>query len=204
MRQDLPDDGRPKRLFDLVGAAGGLLAFSPVMAVIAAAIYIEDGHPILFRQVRLGRARRPFTIVKFRTMRGGRVTRVGRLLRATGLDELPQFVNILRGDMSAVGPRPLADADVQRLGWDIPRFDFRWRVLPGLTGLAQVTGAPSGRQSASLDRWYVGHSSLPLDVRLVALSFAVNALGKRRVREFLLRTRRTMKRPANVSAPAGP
>jgi len=106
--------------------------------------------------------------------------------------------------MSAVGPRPLADADAQRLGWDIPRFDFRWRVLPGLTGLAQVTGAPSGRQSASLDRWYVGHSSLPLDVRLVALSFAVNALGKRRVREFLLRTRRTMKRPANVSAPAGP
>lgn len=204
MRQDLPDNGRPKRLFDLVGAAGGLLAFSPVMAVIAAAIYIEDGHPILFRQVRLGRARRPFTIVKFRTMRGERITRAGRILRATGLDELPQFVNILRGDMSAVGPRPLADADVRRLGWNIPRFDFRWRVLPGLTGLAQVIGAPSGRQSASLDRWYVGHSSLPLDARLVALSFAINALGKRRVRQFLLRTRKTMKKARQRQRAGGP
>jgi undecaprenyl phosphate N,N'-diacetylbacillosamine 1-phosphate transferase len=202
MRQALPG---PKRLFDVVGAAGGLLAFSPVMTFIAAAIYIEDGHPILFRQVRLGRARQPFTIVKFRTMRAGRITRVGRILRATGLDELPQFVNILQGHMSAVGPRPLADEDVRRLGWNVPRFDFRWRVLPGLTGLAQVTGAPSGRQSASLDRWYVGHSSLSLDVRLVALSFAINALGKTQVRQFLRRTRRTMKkaRQRHTGGPMG-
>jgi lipopolysaccharide/colanic/teichoic acid biosynthesis glycosyltransferase len=193
MRQGLPRAGRPKRLFDLVGATAGLLAFSPVMALIAAAIYAEDGHPILFRQVRLGRGRRPFTILKFRTMRDERITRVGRILRATGLDELPQFVNILRGDMSAVGPRPLADADVRRLGWTAPRFDFRWRVTPGLTGLAQVTGAPSGRQSAGLDRWYVGHPSLLLDIRLVAVSFAINALGKTRVRRLLLRTQKTMK-----------
>jgi lipopolysaccharide/colanic/teichoic acid biosynthesis glycosyltransferase len=194
MRQEPPAVRGSKRLFDVVGAAGGLLAFSPLMAVMAAAILIEDGPPILFRQVRLGQARRPFTIVKFRTMTGDRITRAGRLLRATGLDELPQFVNILRGDMSAVGPRPLADADVRRLGWTVPRFDFRWRVRPGLTGLAQVMGAPSGRQSASLDRWYAGHASLPLDVRLVALSFAINVLGKTRIRHFLLRTRRKMKK----------
>jgi undecaprenyl phosphate N,N'-diacetylbacillosamine 1-phosphate transferase len=189
MRQGPPLSSRAKRLFDVVGAAGGLLAFSPAMAAIAAAIYLDDGGPILFRQVRLGRARRPFTIIKFRTMNGERVTRPGRILRATGLDELPQFVNILRGDMSAVGPRPLADADIRRLGWTVPRFDFRWRVLPGLTGLAQVMGAPSGRQSASLDRWYVRRSSLPLDMKLVALSFAINALGKGRIRRVLLRAR---------------
>jgi lipopolysaccharide/colanic/teichoic acid biosynthesis glycosyltransferase len=180
----------PKRLFDLVGAAGGLLAFSPAMAVIAAAIVLEDGGPVLFRQERIGRRRRPFTILKFRSMRDGRITRVGRMLRATGLDELPQFINILRGDMSAVGPRPLTESDVTRLGWTAPRYDFRWRVPPGLTGLAQVTEARSGRLSLGLDRRYVARQSLSLDVRLVAISFAINALGKERVRRLLVRSGR--------------
>jgi lipopolysaccharide/colanic/teichoic acid biosynthesis glycosyltransferase len=161
------------------------------MALIAAAILLDDGQPIVFRQERLGRARRPFSILKFRSMRDGRVTRVGRLLRATGLDELPQFLNILRGEMSAVGPRPLTKSDVQRLGWEWPRYDFRWRVPPGLTGLAQVIGAGSSRQSASLDRYYVARQSLSLDVRLVAVSFAINLLGKTRVRHLLLRRRAT-------------
>ncbi len=185
--QSAAGDPRSKRLFDIVGAIGGLAAFAPVMAVIAVAILSEDGRPILFHQERLGRARRAFTIVKFRSMRGQRVTRVGRILRATGLDELPQFLNILRGDMSAVGPRPLTVADVRRLGWSAPRFDFRWRVRPGLTGLAQVMGAEAGGLSASLDRCYVARRSLWLDVRLVALSFAINALGKRRIRQILTR-----------------
>src|SRR5476649_1328362 len=98
-----------RRLFDLLGALGGLVFFAPVLALAATAILADDGRPILFRQPRLGRGRRLFTILKLRSMRDGRVTRVGRLLRATGLDELPQFVNILRGDMSAVGPRPLTE-----------------------------------------------------------------------------------------------
>src|SRR6188474_1119600 len=174
-----------KRLFDLVGAVGGLLAFSPAMAVIAAAIVLEDGWPVLFRQERLGRKRRPFTILKFRSMKDGRITRVGRVLRATGLDELPQFVNILLGEMSAVGPRPLTGDDVTRLGWTAKRYDFRWQVLPGLTGLAQVTEPRSGRLSLGLDRRYAAGQSLALDVRLVALSFAINAFGKGRVRRFL-------------------
>jgi len=180
--------GLRKRLFDLVGAVGGLLAFSPVMALITGAIILEDGWPVLFRQERLGRGRRPFTILKFRSMRNGRITRVGRVLRATGLDELPQFVNILRGEMSAVGPRPLTASDVTRLGWMAPRYDFRWRVRPGLTGLAQVTEARSGRLSLGLDRRYVARQSLSLDVRLVAVSFAINALGKTRVRRLLVRS----------------
>jgi lipopolysaccharide/colanic/teichoic acid biosynthesis glycosyltransferase len=177
-----------QRLFDLAGALAGLLAFSPVMAAIAAAILLDDGWPLLFRQERVGRRRRAFTILKFRSMRDGQITRVGRLLRATGLDELPQFINILRGEMSAVGPRPLTGADVVRLGWTAPRCDFRWRVLPGLTGLAQVNAAGSGRRSLALDRQYVARRSLLLDLQLVALSFAVNAFGKRRVRGFLVRS----------------
>jgi lipopolysaccharide/colanic/teichoic acid biosynthesis glycosyltransferase len=78
-----------------------------------------------------------------RTMRDGRVTRVGTALRATGLDEIPQFLNILSGEMSAVGPRPLTEADVRRLGWTGAEFDFRWEQKPGLTGLAQIAGRPS-------------------------------------------------------------
>ena len=172
-------------MFDIVGAAAGLVAFSPAMAVIAIAVWCEDGGPVLFRQLRLGHDRRPFAILKFRSMRGARVTRVGRLVRASGLDELPQFINILRGDMSAVGPRPLTEADVHRLRWTTPEHDFRWRIRPGLTGLAQLAGTESAAAALALDRAYVERRSLMLDCQLVALSFVVNVMGKSRVRTWL-------------------
>lgn len=174
-----------KRWFDVAGALGGLVFFGPVMAVTAAAILLDDRGPILFRQVRIGRARRPFEILKFRSMRDGRVTRVGRVLRATGLDELPQFVNILRGDLSAVGPRPLTGADVVRFGWTARDCDFRWSVRPGLTGPAQLVGPDAPRYSLRLDRRYIARRTLWLDVRMVAMSFLINALGKRRARRLL-------------------
>lgn len=180
-------DIRMKRLFDVAGALGGLVFFGPAMAVAAAAILLDDGGPIVFRQVRLGRARQPFLILKFRSMRAGEVTRVGRVLRATGLDELPQLMNILRGDLSAVGPRPLTAADVTRLGWTAPECDFRWSVRPGLTGPAQLVGPPSPRYALRLDHRYVAHRTLWLDVRLLAMSFLINALGKRRARRLLFR-----------------
>jgi lipopolysaccharide/colanic/teichoic acid biosynthesis glycosyltransferase len=172
--------GRP---FDTVGALGGLLFFAPAMAVIAAAILLDDGRPVLFRQTRLGQGRRPFEILKFRTMRDGRITRTGRLLRATGLDELPQFVNILRGDLSAVGPRPITAADAARHGWSGPDTDIRWSVNPGLTGLAQLA-ARSANESLALDRVYIRDRSVALDCRLIAMSFVVNILGKSRTRRL--------------------
>jgi lipopolysaccharide/colanic/teichoic acid biosynthesis glycosyltransferase len=194
-----------KRCFDLAGALGGLIVFAPVMAVVAAAIRLEDGGPVLFAQSRLGRGRRPFTILKFRSMRDARVTRVGRVLRATGLDELPQFVNILRGEMSAVGPRPLTHADAMRLGWMTPRHDFRWRLSPGLTGLAQILGSATAPGSLGLDRYYVWRGTLLLDVQLVAASFAVNVLGKARVRRLLTRSgaRTRRKHPSSSGCPVG-
>lgn len=118
-------------------------------------------------------------------MREGQVTRVGRVLRATGLDEIAQFINIIRGDMSAVGPRPLTDDDVRRLGWSGREFDFRWDTRPGLTGLAQITGARSAAESLALDRAYLTQRTLVADLRLIALSFAVNAFGKARVRRWV-------------------
>jgi lipopolysaccharide/colanic/teichoic acid biosynthesis glycosyltransferase len=171
-----------RRIFDLCGAAGGLLFFSPVMAAAALAIVLEDGGPVLFRQTRLGRGRRPFEILKFRSMRDGRVTRIGRLLRATGLDELPQFVNILRGELSAVGPRPVTAEDAERYA----RFreaDLRWSVNPGLTGLAQLAGRTLD-ESMELDCAYVRDRTLLLDCGVIAMSFVVNVLGKSRTRRL--------------------
>jgi undecaprenyl phosphate N,N'-diacetylbacillosamine 1-phosphate transferase len=176
---------RAQRFFDVVGASAGLAAFAPVMAAMAAAVVIEDGGPVFFRQERLGYRRRPFQILKFRSMRDGRVTRVGRFLRATGLDEVPQFVNILRGDMSAVGPRPLTAEDVARLGWAGSEFDFRWACRPGLTGLAQLLGARADQDALRFDRVHARGWSVVLDCQLIACSFAVNAFGKSRVRRWL-------------------
>ncbi|HEX5215689.1 MAG TPA: sugar transferase [Vicinamibacterales bacterium] len=178
-----------RRLGDLAGATAGVLVFAPFMAVISAAVWLDDGGPILFRQTRVGVRRRPFTILKFRTMRNGEVTRVGRVLRATGLDEIAQFFNIVRGDMSAVGPRPLTEADVQRLGWGAAEFDFRWDAKPGLTGLAQIAGTHAAAESLALDREYLARRTVRLDLWLIALSFAVNAFGKTRVRAFMQRRR---------------
>jgi lipopolysaccharide/colanic/teichoic acid biosynthesis glycosyltransferase len=174
-----------KRLVDIVGALGGLALFAVPMAVIAQAILLCDGRPIWFQQERLGRFRQPFVIHKFHSMRVGEVTPIGRVLRLTDLDELSQFLNILCGELSAIGPRPLTHADVVRLGWTRPDCDFRWQVLPGLTGLAQVMGFRSARQSLSRDRYHVACRTLMRDLRLVALSFAINALGKRRVRRLI-------------------
>jgi lipopolysaccharide/colanic/teichoic acid biosynthesis glycosyltransferase len=175
---------RGKRIFDVCGAVGGLLLFAPVMLCIAAAIVLDEGRPVLFRQARLGRGRRTFEIVKFRSMRNGSVTRVGRILRATGLDELPQFLNILRGDLSAVGPRPVTEEDAIRFGWLGPSAAARWRMSPGLTGLGQLAGR-SPRESLHLDRCYARHRSVLFDCRLIAASFVVNVLGKSRARKLL-------------------
>jgi lipopolysaccharide/colanic/teichoic acid biosynthesis glycosyltransferase len=176
---------RVQRVFDITGALAGLVVFAPAMVAVSAAILLDDGRPLLFRQARIGRARKPFAILKFRTMREGRVTRVGRLLRATGLDELPQFLNILRGEMSAVGPRPLTAADVARLGWNEPPMDFRWACRPGLTGLAQLLGARPDDEALALDRMHAERWRPALDCELIAWSFAVNAFGKARVRRWL-------------------
>ena len=178
---------RMRRAVDLLAGLSGVVLFGLPMLVIAAAVWSDDRAPVLFRQPRVGLRRRPFTVLKFRTMRDGRITRVGRVLRATGLDEIPQFVNILRGDMGIVGPRPLTPDDVERLGWAGRAFDFRWAVKPGLTGLAQLAGPPQPSDALALDRFYLAHGSARLDAVLIGLSFVVNACGKTRVRAIVNR-----------------
>jgi lipopolysaccharide/colanic/teichoic acid biosynthesis glycosyltransferase len=177
-----------------------LVVSAPVWLVIAAAIKLGDGGPVFYRQERWGRCQRRFQVLKFRTMvvhsdrefgvrqataDDQRITRVGRLLRATGLDELPQIVNILLGDMSFVGPRALATNEVAADGAPI-RYDQtsgfarRLQVRPGLTGLATIylpKDAPSALKFR-VDLLYVSRLSFWLDLRLVALSFWISFRGK--------------------------
>jgi lipopolysaccharide/colanic/teichoic acid biosynthesis glycosyltransferase len=158
---------------------------APAAAALTLATWLEDGGPPLFLQSRIGRRRRPFTILKFRSMRNQRVTGVGRWLRRTGIDELPQFLNVCRGEMSLVGPRPLTREDLGRLGWTGARTDWRFAVRPGITGLSQLFGGRGARTSLRLDRLYLERQSLSLDLQLIGLSFAANLVGKRAVRRFL-------------------
>jgi len=158
---------------------------SPLLVLIAVLVRIFLGGPILFRQQRTGFNKQPFTILKFRTLRASTVTRVGQCLRHTGIDELPQFVNVCRGQMSVVGPRPLTATDVARLGWSDAAHDWRFSAKPGITGLSQLLTGRGARSSERLDRLYLRRQSLCLDVQLIALSLAVNVLGKRRVRRWI-------------------
>lgn len=175
---------RGKRAVDLVFAATACCVFAPIVAGLALAVWLEDRGSPFFAQPRVGQARKTFRILKFRTMRDGAVTRVGRWLRSTGLDELPQFANVWRGEMSVVGPRPLTLEDLERLQWTSSRHDLRFAVKPGITGLAQIVGGRNARHSARLDRLYLRAQGAGLDARLVCLSFIANIVGKSTVREL--------------------
>lgn len=169
---------RSKRLVDVVLAGGALVVLSPLMLVIAAAIRWRMGPPVLFRHVRPGQHGRPFALLKFRSMLpevdgagrpvpvNQRVTPLGRVLRRTSLDELPELWNVLRGEMSLVGPRPLMLAYLDRYS---PEQARRHEVRPGITGLAQVNGrhALGWEQRFALDVWYVDHWSLRLDLSIL-------------------------------------
>jgi lipopolysaccharide/colanic/teichoic acid biosynthesis glycosyltransferase len=195
-----------KRAFDVALSAFGLLASAPLWAIAAAAIRVEDGGPVFFRQERVGLHGRPFMALKFRSMRvdaeaatgavqavadDPRVTRVGRFMRATAMDELPQLWNIFCGDMSFVGPRALRPGEIEagsngrfvRLE-EVPGFAARVTVRPGLTGIAQIY-APRDvprRQKFRYDRLYVRRRSWWLDARLILLSFWISVQGTWEVR----------------------
>ncbi len=190
-----------KRTFDVVLSGMGLMASAPLCGVIALLIKLEDGGPVFYGQERSGLHGVPFQVCKFRSMipdaeaqvgavqateHDPRVTRVGRVLRATAMDELPQLWNIFRGDMSFTGPRALRPGEIETLGSgqlerleDVPGFAVRASVPPGLTGIAQIF-APRDiprRMKFRYDMVYVRQQSFWLDVRLIALSFWITFRG---------------------------
>lgn len=170
-----------KRAFDISVAAVVLLIALPILLPVSLLVRWNLGSPVIFRQLRPGRFGHPFAMIKFRTMRNAdssdgtplpddlRLTRFGRFLRGTSLDELPELWNVLRGDMSLVGPRPLL---MEYLPLYTPEQARRHEVRPGITGLAQVSGrnALSWEEKFALDVWYVDNHSLALDLKILALT----------------------------------
>lgn len=177
-----------KRILDLACAAFGIISLAPLLLLVALSIKLDSGGPVIFRQRRNGLNGRQFTIYKFRTMtvqedgavieqarrHDSRVTRVGLFLRRSSLDELPQLFNVLKGDMSLVGPRPHALAHDSAYAQRIASYPARYRVKPGITGWAQVNGlrGETGRleqmiQRVGMDLWYIDHWSLALDLRIL-------------------------------------
>jgi exopolysaccharide biosynthesis polyprenyl glycosylphosphotransferase len=184
-----------KRAFDIAAAALLIFLFAPLLALVALAVTLDSRGPILFRQRRTGAHGRAFGIYKFRSMHvledgaeviqaaqgDARITRVGRILRALSLDELPQLFNVLEGDMSLVGPRPHALAHDAYYGERIAHYAQRQHVRPGITGWAQINGARGATPALkdmearlALDLWYVAHAGLWLDLLILARTpFAV-------------------------------
>ena len=192
----------PKRLFDLFVAATALLLLAPLLLVLAWLVRRRIGAPVLFRQLRPGLHSRPFELLKLRNMREAldehgrplpdaeRLTPFGRFLRASSLDELPELWNVLRGDMSLVGPRPLL---MEYLPLYTPEQARRHAVRPGITGWAQVNGrnALSWEEKFRLDVWYVDHRSFRLDLRILLLTLkrvlareGINAEGEATMARF--------------------
>ncbi|MFG3700193.1 sugar transferase [Micromonospora sp. NPDC047620] len=202
---DLAERARPeglKRAIDLAAAVVLLVLTAPLVLVVAALVAAGLGRPVLFRQPRAGRHGQVFELVKFRTMLppdprrgrvrdGDRLTPLGRFLRSTSLDELPTLWNVLRGDMSLVGPRPLLTDYLPRYS---PTQARRHEVRPGVTGLAQVRGRNSlgWEEKLDLDVWYVDHRSLRLDLSILAATVrtvlrreGISAAGSATAPEFL-------------------
>lgn len=169
-----------KRTFDLVASAAGLLILSPVLAIVALLVKLRLGGPVLFRQNRPGLGKREFTLAKFRTMTSAsdgqgpsdeeRLTDFGRTLRSTSLDELPELWNVLKGEMSLVGPRPLL---TEYLPLYSERQSRRHEVRPGMTGWAQVNGRNDlpWPDRLEMDVWYVDNHSFWLDMKIIGKTF---------------------------------
>lgn len=188
--------GWTKRVFDIVVASLLLVLLSPVLLAVAALVRLKLGSPVLFRQERPGLHGRPFLMTKFRSMKPGdgldeeRLTKFGRILRAASLDELPELWNVLRGEMSLVGPRPLL---MKYLPLYSPEQARRHEARPGITGWAQVNGrnALDWPERFALDVWYVDHWSLALDLKILVMTVAkvfrregVSAAGHATMPEF--------------------
>lgn len=185
-----------KRIVDVIGSAVGLVVVSPIMLITAAAVKLSSPGPVIFKQERIGLHNKPFQMYKFRTMEiqkesaekkawtvrdDPRVTKVGRFLRKTSLDEFPQLYNILRGDMSLVGPRPERPLFVEKFKEEIPRYMIKHQVRPGLTGWAQINGYrgdTSIRKRIDYDIFYIENWTMGLDIKILFLTIFKGFINK--------------------------
>lgn len=174
-----------KRIFDIIFSMIALMIFLIPILIISLMLKFREKHPVIFKQKRIGFNKQSFDILKFQTMVNNVPTPAGRFLRRTGLDELPQFINVLRGDMSIVGPRALTDYDIERLRWNNDFYASRWYVKPGITGFAQIYGGQHKKTSWFWDKKYVAAGNVLIDFVLVMVSFSMNIFGKTKVRKLI-------------------
>lgn len=174
-----------KRILEFSLALIALVVFSPVLLGISLLISVFDPGPVFFLQERAGLGKKMFRIWKFRTLKDRVPTRIGSFLRSTGLDELPQIWNIVKGDMSIVGPRPLTENDIERLCWGVKGLDRRWSIRPGITGLSQLYSGRGSKYSLCFDLSYLKRRSFILDLKIVILTLTMNLFGKKRIRNLL-------------------
>jgi lipopolysaccharide/colanic/teichoic acid biosynthesis glycosyltransferase len=176
-----------KRVFDILFSFIALLIFAIPTIIISLLLMIRERHSILFKQERIGKDKKPFQILKFQTMVNEVPTKTGKLLRKTGLDELPQFLNVFKGDMSIVGPRALTNYDIERLSWNDDYHSIRWRQKPGITGYAQIYGGQHRKTSWFWDKYYINNNNVFVDFAIVFISFLMNLFGKTKIRQIIFR-----------------
>ena len=185
-----------KRFFDFLFSLLALIILSPVILVLSLLVLISSGSPVIFKQERVGLHNRPFKMYKFRTMEvqkeeeekkgwtkknDPRVTKIGKILRKTSIDEMPQFFNVLKGDMSLVGPRPERPLFVEKFREEIPRYMIKHQVRPGLTGWAQVNGYrgdTSIRKRIEFDLYYIENWTFGFDLKILFLTFFKGFINK--------------------------
>lgn len=172
-------------LMQRIFAAIFVLILSPILLITLLLIWVIEREKPVFIQERIGLHKEPFNVYKLRTMQGGKITFLGRILRKTGIDELPQLFNILAGDMHFVGPRPLTQHDISRLQWDDAEHATRWSVKPGITGVAQLVNVCDARVSWECDQHYLKHRSMLLDLKLIGQSLLVPIVGKSAVKQVI-------------------
>ncbi len=164
-----------------------LLLITPILGIGMILIIVIDQQSPLFLQERVGKNRSTFIIYKFRTMKDNKITFLGKVLRATGLDELLQFINVVKGDMNFIGPRPLTQADINRLEWNRSFYDTRWQVLPGITGMSQLLSPICHKHMTwFFDKYYVLNKTTLLDFKLLFISIFILFLGKNRTKKMFL------------------
>lgn len=162
-----------------------ILPLSPLLLIVMIVVWIVERERPVFLQERIGFHKEPFTIYKLRTMKKGNITWIGKILRKTGIDELPQLFNIAMGEMNFVGPRPLTFQDIDRLGWTLNSYAKRWSVKPGITGLAQLVNVCDADVSWQNDHYYIENRSTMLDAKILFRSLLVPFVGKASVKKIL-------------------
>ena len=158
-----------------------IIILSPIFLIMTIIPFFFNGKKVFFKQTRLGKNKNLFTILKLKTMTDGKITSLGKVLRNLALDELPQLINIARGEMNFIGPRPLTLYDVKRLGWNDKYHFKRWSVKPGITGLAQLSPVCNKKISWQKDSFYVDNHNFKLNLTILIRSLLIPIFGKNKL-----------------------